>query len=248
MLFESNDAQQQAHVLKYFQPDDFRQGKLHLVEKLRAMVAAQLATMQPEEFLDFVLTLVTTYRANASPDQWNPIQVLEQAGFQVLLHATNVLAVEERDDNIGNLHVCYKQSTGEELVSIIPDGHVKLAALKRQLCKIFATRGNVHWATATDVVFLGEACMLGFVIFTNRQQGNDGWLYGFNPRRGDFPYWLCLYCIDNFHFKALRLHNLNSDNATSHWPIDDLPEEIRQHYNFCNRNNPVGSAYAGGIS
>ena len=99
-----------------------------------------------------------------------------------------------------------------------------------------------------DVVFLGEACMLGFVIFRNRMQGDGRWLYGFNPRRGDFPYWLCLYCIDDFHFKVLRLHSEAADNVTSHWAIDDLPQEIRQQYNACNHDNPVGSAYRGGIS
>ena len=99
-----------------------------------------------------------------------------------------------------------------------------------------------------DVVFLGEACKLGFIIFANEMHGNGSWLYGFNPRRGNFPYWLSLYCIGNLHFKVLQLHNLSTHTAGSHWAIGDLPEELRRQYNFSNANNPVGSENGLGIS
>ena len=99
-----------------------------------------------------------------------------------------------------------------------------------------------------DVVFLGEACNLGFVIFTNNKQGNGRWLYGFNPRRGNFPYWLCLYCSNNLHFQVLQLHNLTTGEARSHWAVGDLPAEVRRQYDACNTDNPVGSENGLGIS
>ena len=140
------------------------------------------------------------------------------------------------------------KKTSEEHVSIIDDGFAKLSALKRQLRTTFETCGNLHWASPMDVVFLGEACNLGFVIFTNNRQGNGRWLYGFNPRRGDFPYWLSLYCIDNFHFKVLQLHRLDAEAVASRWSIEALLTEVRRQYDACNANNPVGSGDGLGIS
>ena len=157
MLFESEDAQQAAHVLKYFQPEDFRQGKDHLIRKMRTKVAAQIAAMGPEEFLNFALTLVLQKAAGMWKDPWDPKQKVMDAGFRVLLDSTNVLGVGNADPTSPNLLVRYKGHTNEELVATIADGNAKLLTLKAELCEIFSRCGSAHWATAMDVVFLGEA-------------------------------------------------------------------------------------------
>ena len=77
MLFEPQDELEASHVLQSFHPSDFRKGKLHLVTNMRTMVAAQIDAMIPEEFLNFALTLVSTFQAGACPDVWNPEQVLQ---------------------------------------------------------------------------------------------------------------------------------------------------------------------------
>ena len=248
MVFDPQSEQEALHVLQYFQHADFRQGKQHLVQKMRAMVAAKIYDMSPEEFLNFVLTLVGTEQAGAWPDRWSPEILLRDEGFEVLRHATMVLAVENAGDHVANLVVKCKQIGDAEHVSIIDDGIAKLSSLKDRLRSILATCGNTHWATPMDVVFLGEACSLGFVIFGNRKQGNGRWLYGFNPRRGDFPYWLSLYCISNIHFKVLQLSHMETRTARSHWAIESLPAAIRRQYDVCNSNNRVGSADGFGIS
>ena len=79
------------------------------------MVAAQIDAMIPEEFLKLALTLVGTFQAGAWNDQWNPVALLQRAGFEVLLGATMVLAVADADDNLANFVVKYRQTAEKSM-------------------------------------------------------------------------------------------------------------------------------------
>ena len=137
---------------------------------------------------------------------------------------------------------------GRAALGLVEDGFAKLQKLKDVIHNIWCTCGNLHWATPTDVVMLGEACQLGFLIFSSRRQGNGRWLYGFNPRRGDFQYWITLYCINNAHFKVLQFQRVGTQDVCTYWPITSLPVEFQRQYDVCNSNCPVGSGYGLGIS
>ena len=215
---------------------------------MRTMVVSKLSNMIPEEFFNLIFTLVNSFHAQAWHDQWNPEILLQQAGFSVLLGATAVLAVADAANNVANLVIKPRGDTEHELLSVIDDGWSKLVALQQEICIIFATCGNLHWASPMDIVFLGEVCNLGFIIFTNNVQGNRRCLYRFNPRRGDFPYWLSLYCINNAHFQVLQLQKLDVEHVRSYWAIEALPTELRRQYDVCYSNNPVGSHDGLGIS
>ena len=134
MLFAPHSQMEASHVLRNFSRSDFRQGKQHLVQKMRRLTAARIHKMVPEEFLNFVITLLQQYNANVWHDHhWNPQTVLEDTGFAALLGATLVLAVANADDHAANLVVKYQQNTNTEHLAVIEDGFAHLATLRHQL-------------------------------------------------------------------------------------------------------------------
>ena len=133
---------------------------------MRAMVATQLRAQTPEEFFNIVLVCVSMQRAGVWQDLWHPENMLRQTGFGVLTNASIVLAIANADDNLADLVVRYRRDTNEEHCSLIADGFAKLSHLKQQLCGKFECCGDTHWASPMDVVFLGEACNVGSIIFT----------------------------------------------------------------------------------
>ena len=134
------------------------------------------------------------------------------------------------------------------MVCTVENGVFKLNELKKVVATILSTCGNTHWATPTDVVALGEALNIGFVIFSSRAHGAAQWLYGFNPKRGDFPYWMSLYCQGQVHFQVMQLRCSNEVVDNSFWSRQHLPSALRNLYNASNPDCPVGAAFGLGIS
>ena len=89
------------HVLHSFTAEDFGKGKLHLVAKLRGLVAKGVADLPPEDLLNLMITSVQYQLASARQhgnnrvwrDEWYPIDLLRDNGFGDLIHATSVAAV-----------------------------------------------------------------------------------------------------------------------------------------------------------
>ena len=262
MLFHSEDVHAASHVLQHprwrvLQPADFRKGKMHLVKLLRQMVAAQIVNFSLEEFVGFVFTLRNAFDVQQSGavgrdriwhDQWNPHSVLRSAGLEMLSEANTVIAIGASEENAADLMIRYETSrSGEEVVCTVDNGVFKLNELKRLVASILTTCGNTHWATQTDVVALGEALNIGFVIFSSEANAAGQWLYGFNPKRGNFPYWVSLYCDRNVHFTALQLQRGNEAVKSSFWSRQRLPPAVRNLYTASNPDCPVGAAFGLGI-
>ena len=121
-----------SHVLQFFDLSDFQQSKDHLAREMRTFVARQMYNIIPEEFLNFVITLVSSFKANAWNDPWELVDLLQRNGFGVLFEATDVLVVADADDTSTSLVVKYKTNTNEEHVSYIDAGVAKMSDLKSE--------------------------------------------------------------------------------------------------------------------
>ena len=105
----------------------------------------------------------------------------------------------------------------------VPDGTVKLAQLREEICGIFQTVGNMHWATVMDVGILSQVLRIGFIIFPDRKQGAqnsvNGWVYGLHLEDNVFPYWFTLYNQGNLHFQVLEISQRMGHSAIFHVSI-----------------------------
>ena len=84
----------------YLEVADFFRGKQFVANKLRAIVAAELVNMQPEAFLNIILSSWNHERCGGWADAWSPGQELGRAGFDFLVRgrANAVEAIGENED------------------------------------------------------------------------------------------------------------------------------------------------------
>ena len=207
---------------------------LDIAAYLRKLVAQQLQTMEPESFLDLVLTLAFSERTQGARWQegWSPRLELCQAGFQTLLTANNVVAVSANEFGRPEDLVILYRKDNVDTPWACSDGMTKLAALKGAVADRFAQMGQTHWGTTTDVGLLSEALNVGFVVLSSQMQGRGRWIYGLNLKRTDFPFWVLVYNSGLVHFQVPVLSALDG-SAPYHsvFRSEELPRAylIKKH-------------------
>jgi hypothetical protein len=214
--------------------------------------------MAPEEFLNLMLTFVADERSGGWKDEWSPTAAFAASGFTCIRHADLVQAVSQNEyGRPEDLVVSFSQENVHEYVAV-PDGVNKLAALKMLVGDHFATMGNKHWGTPTDIAMLAKSLRIGFIIVASVCFGNDRWIAGLNLEAADFPHWICLYnkwvpsghggSMAPIHFQLAEYRPSNGLRpAASVFKIADLPPALVEHYNRCNDKN-IGQRSSGGIN
>ena len=240
-------------VLRAVPAAHFATGKAAIVRCLRRLVADRLAGLQPEDFLNFLVSCVLQQQENPGLwfDLWHPADVLAQQGWSFLTSVETVEAVgavgEGAPDADDHLVVTYRRE-GRLEVRRVEHGETLLASLRAEVREIFATPGNTHWGNATDVVLLAEALGVGLIVFSAAAQGLDNRsIYGVSAVRGDYPFWLLLHCSHNVHYQLAAATSEAGGTSASAFRVRDLPEAIVAHYNHCNGSTPIGSASRGGV-
>ena len=242
-----NDAARNA-VLRRFDLSDFEKGKKHLVQKLRNIVAEKVAGQDHEIKLSMLLNFCRQQQLGPWLDKWNPSEMLRERGFDFLLRMDGVEAVGANEDGAPtDILVRCSTERGDEIF-IVSDGVDKLAALTADLKDVFSTPGETHWATQTDIAALAEHLDIGFIVFASEVMGNDRWIQGLNAERGDFVHWMMIYWIAPVHFQLAQLRRAREAQPRAVFHIDDVPEEIRAHYDLCNTSSAMGRAHYGGVS
>ena len=231
-----------AHLNK----SDFFHGKAFVVDKLRTIVADQLVSMQPEAFLNILISSMNHERSGGFPDQWSPTVELERAGFGFLVRgkANAVEAIGENEDGEpGDMIVQYNKGYAS-VPHVLQQGTVHLAQLRENIRNIWREPGNVHWGNVTDAEKLSDALRLGLVIFDSRgqrrYQGDANWIYGTSLEDARFDYWGLLYCRNNTHFQVAEATLLQTATRSCYFHVDAMPQSIRAHYNHCNNSCPIG--------
>jgi len=238
---------------------DFRMAsKFERAQALRRLVAKELQAMEPEAFLNLMLTFVADERAGGWKDEWSPTAAFAESGFSCIRHADLVQAVSQNEDGRdGDLIMSFSQE-GVDEPAAVPDGVNKLAALKMLVGDHFATMGNKHWGTPTDIAMLSNSLHIGFIIVASVCFGNDRWIAGLNLEAADFPHWICLYnkwvpsghegLMAPIHFQLAEYRPSNGlGSAASVFKIADLPPALVEHYNLCN-DKRIGQRSSGGFS
>ena len=90
-------------VLRTFHVRDFTQGKPHIVQRLRTIVAAGIRNLGDEDQLENMVTYINWRRSGYWHDSWDPENLLHRHGFSRLLHATTIEAVGIDPQNDANL-------------------------------------------------------------------------------------------------------------------------------------------------
>ena len=182
------------------------------------MVAERLCPQSNENrrliFLQLVLVFLHAERSHTarSPTwfdrHWSPRRLLTEHGFQILLEATNVRAVQEEAD--GALTFVIQEPQGEYGMRF-EDGEHQLQALIRSVQNAFLS--SAHWATVTDVALLSSCTEIGFIVFTNKkQQGlpDRGWSFSLNldePKEvANYKSWILLYNSNYTHFQPMTVN------------------------------------------
>jgi hypothetical protein len=243
-----------AEVLRAVPAEYFAGEVRSLVGRLQRLVADRLARQPPEEFLNFLVSCALQQQANPGLwfDLWHPVDLLDRQSFGFLTSAETVEAVGSLGDGgpgaDDHLVVTFRQE-GHPETRRVERGETFLVSLREEVRDIFATPGNMHWGTATDVVLLAEELGVGLIVFSNTPQGVDNrWIYGVSAVRGDYPFWLLLYCSDNVHFQLAAATSTAGAASASAFRLRDLPDALVAHYNLCNSSMPIGRAFHGGIS
>ena len=237
----------------YFEPhlkfEDFFKGKTHMVRKLRKVVADGLIQLQPEIFLNIILSSMNSERIGIWEDGWSPAKVLKGAGFAFLVtaNANVVEAMGENEDGApGDMLVRYTNGT-DSLVHVLKNGAVRLTQLQEHIRNIWSTPGNTHWGTVTDAAMLSLALRLGFVIFSSQEQGVERWIKGTNMEDATFPYWGLIYCINDQHFQVAEAQPVGARKRAMYFERETLPASIVAHYNHCNNACPIGVSTLGTV-
>ena len=237
----------------YFEPhlkfEDFFKGRTHLVRKLRELVADGLVHLQPEGFLNIVLSSMNSERSGVWEDGWSPARVLKGAGFAFLVtdNANVVEALGENEDGApGDMLVRYT-SGADAKVHVLQNGAVRLAQLQEHIRNIWSTPGNTHWGTVTDAAMLSLTLRLGFVIFASQEQGVERWIKGTNMEDATFPYWGLIYCINDQHFQVAEALPVGTKRRAMYFERETLPASIVAHYNHCNNACPIGVSTLGTV-
>ena len=142
--------------------------------------------MQPEAFLNIILSSWNHEQCGGWADAWSPGQELGHAGFDFLVRgrANAVEAIGENENGApGDMLVKYTEGTISH-VHVLQNGALHLLQLRENISEIWRTPGNMHWGTVTDAEKLSSVLRLGLVIFGNtgqrRYQGDENWIYGTN--------------------------------------------------------------------
>ena len=98
------------HVLKTIPSTVFLQGANAVMLHLRAISAMIYLQWAPEQVLDFILSACMQQRINTHLDEWNPEALLTEYGFDSILHAESVLAVEEQGNGDALMRLAFTQA------------------------------------------------------------------------------------------------------------------------------------------
>ena len=247
------DPEARDHISQHFQQADFQHGKLHIVAKLRNMVAEHIACFPPETLLEMALSFRRQQRLRVNwHDDWDPLGVLRASGFASLQDADAIQAIGPNEDGRAtDIVVSYTARTDPEQESTlelmpVQEGASKLEILRTRMKDIFSTCGNTHWATQTDIAAVAERLNIGFIVLASREQGEDRWIQGLNLERGNFPIWMLIYWQDPAHYRLARLICNGQPNVF--FAQGGVPQALRAHYDLCNGSSPMGRAHYGGIS
>ena len=122
----------------------------------------------------------------------------------------------------------------------LPQGTLKIAALKRAWADEISRVGNSHWGDHADVCQLSRAMNMGLLIFKAPPQSErciaappGHILYNTGTDRDDFPFWLSLWWIESVHFQKAAVSF--GDAFRSCWALEALPAPLLDEYRNCNR-------------
>ena len=188
-------------------------------------------------------------------DAYDPTEVLTRCGFGELAKAEveSVLAVDFSGPGGEELRIKYRCSAPDaseasfDTALCLLQGGIALAKLREAMRAVFQVPGNAHWGTAMDIACLAEAMNMGFLVFSNVPQGGNRWLYSLGLQRGNYPYWLVLYCADTTHFQLGNLRNVDSVSGRSAFAEAQVPQLFRGHYDPCNARAPFGPTARGSL-
>jgi hypothetical protein len=235
------------HIRQHFSVDDFKQGKQHLVQKLRLRVALSLESLTPEELLEILVGSVQSWRGNSWQEEWNPVEILISCGLSTLLYADTVEAVGPNEDGQpGDIVVSFRRQGQLELIAI-SNGMECLHKLKITLQDVYKTCGNLHWGDAVDIRALADSLDVGFVVFVSEEQGINQWIQYVNYRRADYPFWMFLYWEEPSHYRLVQVRTSGADLGISFCALSQMPAFIRQHFNLCHESTPMHEGAGGGV-
>ena len=251
ILFETRDGANRFEP--HLKLEDFLRGKSYVVSKLRTLVADELINLQPEVFLNIIVSSMNQESIGNWQDAWSPSLELHRAGFGFLVKgkANIVEAVGENEDGAtGDMLVQYNNGRNP-VVHVLSNGAVQLIQLQENIRAIWRTPGNTHWGTVTDAERLSSTLRLGLVIFSSegqrRVEGNHSWIYGTSMEDATFDYWGLVYCMNNQHFQVTEAAPVGSTSRSAYFRREDLPMSILAHYNICNNSCPVGTSILGRV-
>ena len=148
---------------------------------------------------------------------------------------------------LGMVSLFWQSSLISQHISLhVEDFSLRLHTLVEAVRHEFAKTGNNHWGTVTDTKMLATALDLGFLILPVTKQGNpqrpEGWVYSMDMHRGDFSHWMVLYCLNNVHFQLGLLRCGSTAPYQCVFKADELPAQLRHHYDLSNLGAPFGHA------
>ena len=173
-------------ALRRLSENDFARGHQHLVQKLRNFVAERVASQSEETLLNMLITCHNQKQIGVWQDGWDPSALLCEHDFGFARMMDTVEGVGANEDGMPT-DIVVQCRRGQELQPfVVEDGTNKLAMLRVAVADVFRTRGNLHWATVTDVAALAEQLNIGFIVFASQEQGVGQWIQGLNLERGDY--------------------------------------------------------------
>ena len=113
-------------------PEDFSRDKAFVVTKLRGIVADQLIQLQPEVFINIIVSSLNQEASGSWLDEWSPATELHRTGFGFLVEgrANVVEAIGENEDGApGDMLVQYTNGA-TSAVRVLKNGAVLLAQLQ----------------------------------------------------------------------------------------------------------------------
>ena len=246
-MIQKDDGAKRA-ILQRLDQNDFARGHRHLVQKLRDFVAGRVAGQTEETLLNMRINFQNQKQLGWWHDDWHPSALLCGHGFGFALAMDTVEGVGANEDGMPT-DIVVQCRRGQELQPhVVEDGANKLAMLRVAVADVFRTCGNLHWATETDIAALAEHLGIGFIVFASREQGTGKWIQGLSLERGDYAYWMMIYWIDPVHYQLAQFHRDGDPEPRTFFAIDDVPLELRSHYDLCNGARSFGRAYHGGVS
>ena len=136
----------------------------------------------------------------------------------------------------------------EEMVPL-DQGLSRFVTLRMDVQSEFRRCGNNHWGDLTDLKALSDALNVGVCMFCDRLQlDGQKFLYNACLQRGDFPFFVGLWWLEPVHFRVGEFRLQPGAPYRCFWSRAALPLCLREHYNACNPQAPVGQPESGDLS